>query len=33
MRTVYGVNPVRELFRAGTGEVAELWLAEGGTRA
>lgn len=32
MRTVYGVNPVRELFRAGTGEVAELWLAEGRAR-
>ena len=32
MRVVYGLNPVRELLRAATGEVAELWLAEGGTR-
>jgi 23S rRNA (guanosine2251-2'-O)-methyltransferase len=26
------VNPVRERLRAGAAEVAELWLAEGGTR-
>ncbi|ACG73507.1 RNA methyltransferase, TrmH family, group 3 [Anaeromyxobacter sp. K] len=32
MRVVYGVNPVRELLRAGGGDVAEVWLAEGGTR-
>ncbi len=32
MRVVYGVNPVREKLRAGAGEVAELWLAEGSTR-
>lgn len=32
MRVVYGVNPVRELLRAGGDDVAELWLAEGGTR-
>ncbi len=32
MRILYGVNPVRELLRAGE-EIAELWLAEGGTRA
>jgi 23S rRNA (guanosine2251-2'-O)-methyltransferase len=33
MRIVYGVNPVRELLRAGGGEgVSELWLVEGGTR-
>ena len=32
MRTVYGVNPVRELLRAGAAEVAELWLAEGRSR-
>jgi 23S rRNA (guanosine2251-2'-O)-methyltransferase len=30
MRTVYGVNPVRELLRAGGGGVAEVWLAAGG---
>jgi 23S rRNA (guanosine2251-2'-O)-methyltransferase len=33
VRTVYGVNPVRELLRATASEVSELWLAEGGTRA
>jgi 23S rRNA (guanosine2251-2'-O)-methyltransferase len=32
MRTVYGLNPVRELLRAASAEVSELWLAEGGTR-
>ncbi len=32
MRVVFGVNPVRELLRAG-GDVSELWLSEGGTRA
>lgn len=32
MRVVYGVNPVRELLQA-RGEVAELWLQEGGVRA
>jgi 23S rRNA (guanosine2251-2'-O)-methyltransferase len=31
MRTLYGLNPVRELLRSGS-EVAELWLLEGGTR-
>jgi len=33
MRVVYGVNPVRELLRGGGQGPAELWLAEGGTRA
>jgi 23S rRNA (guanosine2251-2'-O)-methyltransferase len=33
VRILYGVNPVRELLRAGGGDVAELWLAEGGSRA
>jgi 23S rRNA (guanosine2251-2'-O)-methyltransferase len=33
MRILYGVNPVRELLRAGGEGVAELWLAEGGSRA
>jgi 23S rRNA (guanosine2251-2'-O)-methyltransferase len=33
LRVVYGLNPVRELLRAATAEVSELWLAEGGTRA
>jgi 23S rRNA (guanosine2251-2'-O)-methyltransferase len=33
VRVVYGLNPVRELLRAGASEVSELWLAEGGTRA
>jgi 23S rRNA (guanosine2251-2'-O)-methyltransferase len=32
MRVVYGVNPVRELLRAGGEGLSELWLAEGGTR-
>lgn len=32
MRVVYGVNPVRELCRAGGEGMSELWLAEGGTR-
>lgn len=29
MRVVYGVNPVKELLRAGGEGLAELWLAEG----
>jgi 23S rRNA (guanosine2251-2'-O)-methyltransferase len=33
LRVVYGVNPVRELLRAGGEGLAELWLAEGGTRS
>jgi 23S rRNA (guanosine2251-2'-O)-methyltransferase len=32
MRVLYGVNPVRELLRAGGEGLAELWLAEGGAR-
>jgi 23S rRNA (guanosine2251-2'-O)-methyltransferase len=32
MRTLYGLNPVRELLRASSAEVSELWLGEGGTR-
>src|SRR5512138_331732 len=32
MRILYGVNPVREVLRAGGEGVSELWLAEGGTR-
>lgn len=32
MRVVYGVNPVRELLRAGGEGLSELWLSEGGTR-
>jgi len=32
MRTVYGVNPVRELLRAGGEGVHELWLASGAER-
>jgi 23S rRNA (guanosine2251-2'-O)-methyltransferase len=32
MRILYGLNPVRELLRAASAEVSELWLAEGGTR-
>jgi 23S rRNA (guanosine2251-2'-O)-methyltransferase len=32
MRVVYGLNPVRELLRAASAEVSELWLVEGGTR-
>lgn len=33
MRVVYGMNPVRELLRAGGEGLSELWLASGGTRA
>src|SRR5512142_802879 len=33
MRVVYGMNPVRELLRSVGEGPAELWLAEGGTRA
>ncbi len=33
MRTLYGVNPIRELLRAGGEGLSELWLAEGGDRA
>jgi 23S rRNA (guanosine2251-2'-O)-methyltransferase len=32
MRTLHGVNPVRELLRSGGEGLAELWLAEGGDR-
>ena len=32
MRVVYGVNPVRELLRAGAEGLSELWLAEGSVR-
>jgi 23S rRNA (guanosine2251-2'-O)-methyltransferase len=32
VRILYGVNPVRELLRAGGEGVSELWLAEGGAR-
>jgi 23S rRNA (guanosine2251-2'-O)-methyltransferase len=32
LRVVYGMNPVRELLRAGGEGIAELWLAEGGDR-
>jgi 23S rRNA (guanosine2251-2'-O)-methyltransferase len=32
MRVVYGLNPVRELLRAASAEISELWLAAGGTR-
>ena len=32
MRVVYGMNPVRELLRAGAEGLSELWLAEGGER-
>jgi 23S rRNA (guanosine2251-2'-O)-methyltransferase len=32
VRVVYGMNPVRELLRAGGEGIAELWLAEGGDR-
>jgi len=32
VRVVYGVNPVRELLRAGGEGLAELWLAEGAER-
>ena len=30
MRVVYGLNPVREVLRAGGEGLSELWLAEGG---
>jgi 23S rRNA (guanosine2251-2'-O)-methyltransferase len=30
LRTVYGVNPVRELLRAGAEGLSELWVAQGG---
>ncbi len=32
MRTVYGVNPVRELLRSGAEGLSEVWLGEGGDR-
>ncbi len=32
MRVIYGLNPVRELLRAESAEISELWLLEGGTR-
>jgi len=32
LRVVYGMNPVRELLRAGAEGITELWLAEGGDR-
>jgi 23S rRNA (guanosine2251-2'-O)-methyltransferase len=32
MRVVYGLNPVREVLRAGGEGLSELWLAEGSTR-
>jgi 23S rRNA (guanosine2251-2'-O)-methyltransferase len=32
MRVVYGMNPVRELLRAGAEGLTELWLVEGGER-
>jgi len=32
VRLLYGVNPVRELLRAGGEGIAELWLAEASTR-
>jgi 23S rRNA (guanosine2251-2'-O)-methyltransferase len=32
MRTLYGVNPVRELLRSGGEGIAELWLLQGGER-
>jgi 23S rRNA (guanosine2251-2'-O)-methyltransferase len=32
VRTIYGMNPVRELLRAGGEGLSELWLAEGGDR-
>jgi 23S rRNA (guanosine2251-2'-O)-methyltransferase len=32
VRVVYGVNPVRELLRAGGEGLSELWIAEGGAR-
>ncbi len=33
MRAIYGMNPVRELLRAGGGDLSELWLAEGSERS
>ncbi len=33
MRVVYGMNPVRELLRAGAEGLSELWLGEGSTRS
>ncbi|HUK66853.1 MAG TPA: 23S rRNA (guanosine(2251)-2'-O)-methyltransferase RlmB [Anaeromyxobacteraceae bacterium] len=33
MRTIYGVNPVRELLRAGGQGLTELWLLKEGERA
>jgi len=33
VRILYGMNPVRELLRAGGEGLAELWLAEGAERA
>ena len=33
MRTVHGVNPVRELLRAGQEAPAEIWVAAGAERA
>jgi 23S rRNA (guanosine2251-2'-O)-methyltransferase len=33
VRTVHGVNPVRELLRAGGEAPAELWVAEGAEKA
>lgn len=32
MRTLYGLNPVREYLRAGGEGISELWLGEGGER-
>jgi len=32
VRTIYGVNPVRELLRAGGEGLSELWLLEGSDR-
>jgi 23S rRNA (guanosine2251-2'-O)-methyltransferase len=32
VRTLYGLNPVREFLRAGGEGIAELWLGEGGER-
>jgi 23S rRNA (guanosine2251-2'-O)-methyltransferase len=32
VRVLYGVNPVRELLRAGGEGLSELWLVEGGDR-
>src|SRR5438105_12106086 len=29
MRTLYGVNPVREFLRSGAEGLSELWIAEG----